>query len=123
MGLLFVYGTLKSGERNHDCLDGTFVRSVRTKPNYKLVNCGTYPGLVRGDLAIAGELYEVDDVFLQRLDYFEGINRGVYVRELIQLEDDTEAFAYVYQLDSPEYEGTDWHERRSTSVGEPLLSL
>ena len=110
MGLLFVYGTLKSGCRNNHRLDGTFVRTIRTKPKYKLVNCGTYPGLVEGQLAIGGELYEVDDAFLKQLDYFEGVNCGVYIRELVQLEDDTEAFAYVYQLDSPEYEGTDWHD-------------
>ena len=59
--LLFVYGTLKRGHCRARMLDGQrFIGGVQTKPIYRLVNCGKYPGLIRADTAdgraIEGEL-------------------------------------------------------------------
>jgi gamma-glutamylcyclotransferase (GGCT)/AIG2-like uncharacterized protein YtfP len=74
--LIFVYGTLKSGQRNNWYLRGqTFKGHFRTEPRYRLFDAGTYPLLVpadKGGRAIRGEVYEVDDLALERLDFHEG---------------------------------------------------
>jgi gamma-glutamylcyclotransferase (GGCT)/AIG2-like uncharacterized protein YtfP len=109
MSLLFVYGTLKSGERNNHLMEGRLVRKAKTYKGFRLVDCGNYPGLVRGDKAIEGEVWEVSEPTLARLDRFEGVYRGVYVREQIMLEDGTRVQVYLHtSSDLPEYPGTCW---------------
>lgn len=85
---VFVYGTLKKGCSNHQLMNGShFVRHVRTKPMYNLFNLGAYPGLQKGGLArIAGEIYEVNDSTLDRLDWFEG-HPHLFERLPIEAED------------------------------------
>lgn len=112
MGLIFVYGTLKYGERNNDLMVGEFVRDARTEPSHRLVDFGTFPGLAAGTESIEGELWSVDETTLRRLDYFEGVHNGVYVRKQIQLDDGTQAYAYCSLIDMPHYAGTNWHERQ-----------
>jgi gamma-glutamylaminecyclotransferase len=74
--LLFVYGTLKHGRWNHRLIaDQRFVREAVTEPRYRLVDIGSYPGLVRDDaygLAVMGELWAVGRCCLLELDDFEG---------------------------------------------------
>ena len=76
MTILFLYGTLKRGQRNHQLLAGQHcLGPARTVPHYRLHDVGPYPGLVEdadNGRAIAGELWEVDDAALARLDQFEG---------------------------------------------------
>ena len=61
--LLFVYGTLKRGCRNHRLIaDQRYLGVATTEPRYRLYDLGPYPGLVRDDaagLTVAGELWEV----------------------------------------------------------------
>ncbi|MGL4422817.1 MAG: gamma-glutamylcyclotransferase family protein [Gemmataceae bacterium] len=72
--ILFVYGTLRRGERNHRRIaDQTFLGLARTEPEYKRLNLGPYPGLVAGTESVAGELYQVSDCALGELDDFEGV--------------------------------------------------
>jgi gamma-glutamylaminecyclotransferase len=73
--LLFVYGTLRQGERNHAELSGArFVREASTHPRYQLVDMGGFPALLEGGTtAVRGELYEVEEHFLPRLDRFEDV--------------------------------------------------
>ena len=121
--ILFVYGTLKQGERNNKLMQGRFLREVRTEPKFRLVDFGTFPGLAFGRHAISGELWEVDDETLVKLDEFEGIGDGVYIRKLIQLEDGEQAYAYLCQpFFAVEYDGTNWHERERQTVSQSLLS-
>ncbi len=100
---LFVYGTLKRGEPRHHHLSGqTFIALARTRPVYRLYNLGEYPGLVKRDdgLAIEGELWEVDDACLRRLDQVEGCDEGLYYRSLVELappHDGLPAVTYLYQ--------------------------
>ena len=100
---LFVYGTLKRGCRNHGAMRGAeFVGEAWTTPGYLLVNCGSYPGLVRAGnqqagMAIHGELYLVSEEKLAELDRFEGVPLE-YVRETIGLADGSEAETYFYAL-------------------------
>lgn len=94
--LVFTYGTLKRGFSNHrlmeDLIDSghaSFVGACCTSARYPLV-CGPYrvpfllnmPG--RGD-RVCGEVYEVSDVALARMDELEGITRGHYQRLPINL--------------------------------------
>jgi gamma-glutamylaminecyclotransferase len=101
---IFVYGTLKRGCRNHSVLRlAEFVGEAWTEPGYRMVNCGTYPGLVRAGRVQAemaervfGELYRVDAALLQALDRFEDAPNE-YVRMAIRLSDGGEAQAYLYR--------------------------
>jgi gamma-glutamylaminecyclotransferase len=114
---LFVYGTLKRGCRNHSALRGAeYAGEARSEPDYMLVNCGSYPGLVRaGDgqhgMAIRGELYRVDETLLAVLDQFEK-EGNEYVRKTIRLADGSEAQTYLYLLPVTGLEvcGTEWVE-------------
>ena len=87
--LLFVYGTLKRGGSNHGWLEGQiFLGPARTAPGFTLYSLGKYPGLV-ADAAdrdgVVGELWSVDAACLARLDAFEGVPEGLYVREPARL--------------------------------------
>src|SRR5215471_201591 len=59
--IVFVYGTLKRGERNHRLLaDQEFLGAAVTVPRYRVFDLGPYPGLVRDDatgLAVRAELF------------------------------------------------------------------
>ncbi len=71
--LVFVYGTLRRGQRNHYMLDTScFLGLHVTKPCYTMLDLGTYPGVVPGgDCAITGELYRVTATTLATLDELE----------------------------------------------------
>lgn len=83
---LFVYGSLKRGARHHSELAGAaFLGEVRTAPGYGLEAAGEYWALVeRPGLSgsVSGELFEVDEPLLARLDRFEGDD---YCRGLVRL--------------------------------------
>lgn len=74
--LLFVYGTLKTGQQSNDMLAGQeFLRAVQTVPIYRLYSLGWHPGLVldrKAGLAVQGEVWSVDDRTLAKLDEYEG---------------------------------------------------
>ncbi|MDX1802501.1 MAG: gamma-glutamylcyclotransferase [Alcanivorax sp.] len=80
--LVFVYGTLKRGERNHHFLKrGCYLADWRTPPCFMLFDLGAYPGLCRpGNTAVWGELYEVNSAIMAQLDRLEEVPR-VYRRE------------------------------------------
>lgn len=118
---LFVYGTLKRGYRNSSLMNEhyvTFLKEVRTVPEFRLIDFGSFPGLTTGNKAIEGELYHVDSWYIDCLDRFEGCGGdGVYTRQLVTLEDGSHAYAYICNSpNAPEYEGTNWHERVDETV-------
>ena len=101
MTRIFVYGTLKRGRENHHWLDGQrFIAVVRTQPLYRLYDMGGYPGMIRADngVAVEGEIWEVDEAGLARLDVLEDIAGGEYERVMIALEDGS-VEGYLYLLD------------------------
>jgi gamma-glutamylaminecyclotransferase len=87
---LFVFGTLKRGEKNHHLMTGAwFLWPATTAANYRLYELGEYPGLVRDEengLAISGELYQVSECLLEELDDFEGVP-DLFVRQPIAIPD------------------------------------
>lgn len=97
--IVFVYGTLKRGEPNHHHMtlghmtsDGQsrYVGTVRTVHKWPMVVAGNFkiPYLLyrRGTgKKVIGELYEVDDLMLRKLDRLEG-HPLIYERDSIQVQ-------------------------------------
>lgn len=83
--LVFVYGTLKRGGRNHRLLAGAeFVGPARTEPRYRLIDCGPYPALIEyaaEPLEVIGELYRIAPSLLPTLDELE--DEGVLYRRIV----------------------------------------
>lgn len=100
MPLIFVYGTLKRGCKNHRQLDGQrFVGEARTGPGWVMYHLGAYPGMVSADgeaNGVAGELWEVTAEALARLDQFEGVPEGLYRRGRIALAEPPGCTADTY---------------------------
>ena len=75
--ILFVYGTLKRGLRNHRLIaDQEFLGEAVTAPRYRVIDLGLHPGLVTDEsngLAVKGELWAVSDCCLAELDDFEEV--------------------------------------------------
>ncbi|MCZ7583327.1 MAG: gamma-glutamylcyclotransferase [Deltaproteobacteria bacterium] len=94
--ILFVYGTLKRGQRNHFLMrEARFLGEAVTAPLYTLLNLGPFPGMVPGGTtAVHGELYEVGRELLARLDRHEGVPR-LYIRGVVWLENRAWAESYL----------------------------
>jgi len=83
---VFVYGTLKSGFRNHYLLKGAeFFGGAATVPTYKMIENG-FPVIMPDPEGkpLAGEIYSVDDETLARLDQLEREGSS-YDRKLIDV--------------------------------------
>lgn len=87
--VLFVYGTLKRGERNHRLMaDQRFLGPAVTAAKYRVIDLGLHPGLIsdiENGLSVTGELWEVSDCTLGELDDFEGIP-DPFDRRVIEIE-------------------------------------
>ncbi|WP_416547536.1 gamma-glutamylcyclotransferase [Limnohabitans sp. DCL3] len=75
MTILFIYGTLLPGLRLQAEMRGARFVGAALVPG-RLVDVGRFPGLLAGAGSVTGELYEVDDAHLVRLDRVEGMVRG-----------------------------------------------
>jgi len=130
--LLFVYGTLMRGMRNHALMDGCkFIDRAMTLGT--LYHLGGFPGFrhpideigvegLSGDdakkyYAVYGEVWEVPELKVPQFDRFEGVPH-LYTRDVVRVYtmDDIELQAniYVYATDPSEYaqpiEGGQWKE-------------
>ena len=89
--LLFVYGTLKRGGRNHGVLsDQRFIGEARTVSGFRLFDLGEYPGMIadpNSPISVTGEVWSVSEAALARLDAFEGVPEGLYRRVAIRLQE------------------------------------
>ena len=112
MTRIFVYGTLKHGRENHHWLAGQrFIAEARTQPLYRLIDMGGYPGMIRDDngVAVEGEIWEVDEGGLTRLDTLEDIEGGEYERVLIELEGDrVEGYLFLRDVSGRREVGACW---------------
>lgn len=114
--LVFVYGTLKHGGENHGWIEQQhFVAAARTKPVYRMFDLGGYPGMVRAadGLAITGEVWDVDEAGLTRLDVLEDTEGGEYERVLVELEGDfasrrVEGYLYLRDVSGRRDVGACW---------------
>ena len=95
--LIFVYGTLTDPERVASLLEddpGTYeFVSPATLEGLHRVD-GRYPTLVPGG-SVEGRLLSVDESALERLDRYEGVDRGLYVRVAVSGPDDRCVWIYV----------------------------
>jgi gamma-glutamylcyclotransferase (GGCT)/AIG2-like uncharacterized protein YtfP len=101
--LLFAYGTLKDPKQLRaavgfpvrcDIVGSGTIGGV-------LYDVGEYPALRPSDSPadlVPGVLLEVDDAALDRLDAYEGVPEGLYLRErrAVRLDDGRRAEAWVY---------------------------
>lgn len=100
--VVFVYGTLKKNFSNHTLLvKSHFLGSAHTAEKYALY-VTAIPFVIKDEPIshIHGELYEVCDSTLARLDYFEG-HPDHYMREQIKVvkkdrQDAEEITAWIY---------------------------
>ena len=87
--VLIVYGTLKQGFPNHTHISSErYLGIALTSPRYEMYRYGSYPALLIGGespTAIHGELYEVGDSSLVRLDKLEGVDSNLFERKEIEL--------------------------------------
>ena len=118
---VFVYGTLLSGQENHRLLLRSCLVSAaaQTMPEFELVDLGAFPALVDGGrTAVAGEVYDVDDATLERLDSLES-HPTFYERRKIRLADGTSALAYFgkesWTSGRPRLDCGDWRLKGVTS--------
>jgi gamma-glutamylcyclotransferase (GGCT)/AIG2-like uncharacterized protein YtfP/cation transport regulator ChaC len=106
MEKVFVYGTLRRGEANYGLLEGADRVASTAYTKGRLVDTGYgYPAMIADkDGIVIGELYEVDDGGLLRLDELEdyygpGHPQNLYERTWIEVQTDRgaeEAWAYIY---------------------------
>lgn len=118
---LFIYGTLKRGYCNNHILkeyNAKWLGKATTCPGYILIDLGCFPGLIRptrkvsrkanskiGGNKVFGEVWEVDDECLKRLDQFES---GLYERGPIELmlpfeADNVESYFYIGKVGDGPY--------------------
>lgn len=104
---LFAYGTLCRGLSRHSALRDCELLGPATCRG-RLVDVGSYPGLLAGDGTVRGELYQLRGAeTLRTLDAIEGYDPAdepgsLYLRRLIRVlridtEVEVDAFAYLYR--------------------------
>ena len=93
---VFVYGTLKRDGRLNPALNSSeYLGEHTTAPEFTMVALGWFPGVLhRGTTPIQGEVFEINEDILSRLDSIEGYP-ALYNREEIETEHGT-AWMYIY---------------------------
>jgi len=98
-GFIFVYGRLmKKDGRKHKYLKNSKLIGEGVLEGYSLYDLGYYPGIVKEEGKVKGEIYEIPVEDLKNIDSYEGEGL-VYKREKldIRIENETiKANAYVY---------------------------
>jgi gamma-glutamylcyclotransferase (GGCT)/AIG2-like uncharacterized protein YtfP len=120
---VFVYGTLKTGGKirglNNLGLNVIPIGKAKTSyADYEMLDLGSFPGLLKGNNYIVGEVWEVDAEALDTLDGIEGFDRdelpvkwqspnfgdadvnNFYTRAIIET---SQGKAWVYFLGEEEY--------------------
>ena len=99
--LIFVYGTLKKGYRNHFYLENALYEGTAVLKDYEMFDLGTYPGIrTHQGSMVEGELYIVDEEMKKHIDELEeegSLYRCVKV-EVLKNNQKVEAYVYEYLL-------------------------
>jgi gamma-glutamylcyclotransferase (GGCT)/AIG2-like uncharacterized protein YtfP len=102
--LVFVYGSLRGGGAGAMSIrfpDSKFIADA--KGSGSLYDLGAYPGLIlsESNALVTGEVYEIDDKLLNRLDEFEASSN--YLRKQVEISlDGQRRMCWVYEPD-PEF--------------------
>ena len=114
--LVFVYGTLKRGEKNHHWLDGASWQGEAELSGVLLHDLGPFPMAVIGEGTAIGEVYAVEERGLARLDELEGYPR-LYDRQMLTLNDGQQAWVYLGRPrqvgHAPLVVGGSWHATKT----------
>jgi len=105
---IFVYGTLKRGEVREQCWPRPPISVKPATVRGALYDLGSYPALVTGDDAVAGELWQIapDDiegtlVALDRVEGFAGTGDDLYRRVIVECQTTAGSTrAWTYKLAS-----------------------
>jgi len=120
MTKVFVYGTLLSGQRNYEHFLNPLqpIESNAVLPGFAMYCLGGFPAIkpLEGS-EIKGEVFEVDDETLARLDGLEGVTRkhpdnGFYNRVVATTASGVEVNVYTFRRadESPLIPSGDWRE-------------
>lgn len=123
---VFVYGSLRRGAAGAMSVRFPVANFIaEAQVNGSLYNLGDYPGLLlnEADSLVMGEVYEVDDETLSRLDEFEATSH--YLRKQVEItHGSNRRVCWTYEPDPEFYsfqtliESGDWIEFvRTKSVG------
>lgn len=99
MHRVFVYGTLKRGFRLYDNMKHAHFVGKAQLPGYEMYEICWYPGITKSkDSVVFGEVFDVDDDTLRRLDEIE-CETYLYKRdrETVYFEDGTSCQAWFYE--------------------------
>ena len=122
--LIFVYGSLRGGSAHS--MSRRFPESkfiADAKVNGSLYDLGPYPGLQldNSKSVVVGEVYEVDDELLKRLDEFEASSN--YLRKQVEVQLGTQqGMCWTYEPDPNFYSlnvliaSGDWLEYAKTKT-------
>jgi len=100
--LVFVYGTLRRVQSNHKLLGDAYCYGTgSTRDKYAMYISGSYPYVTSTEARypITGELYDVDDDTLDKLDKMEGHPRYYIRREIVVVVEGIEHIAWMYFRD------------------------
>ena len=109
---LFVYGTLRGRAL------GKFIGKGKTLDKFEMYDCG-FPYIIPSEKGsqIVGEVYLVDQETLKELDYYEGVETGLYKRAKFKiiLNEGKTITAWLYFRNSPlekstKIKASDWIE-------------
>lgn len=125
--LIFVYGSLRRGGASAMSLsfpDSKFI--AEAKVSGSLYDLGAYPGLLlnESNSLVTGEVYEVDDELLSKLDEFEATSD--YVRKQVEISLGThKRMCWTYEPNPESYSlrtlitSGDWIEYAKTKTDWP----
>ncbi|MCR4649043.1 MAG: gamma-glutamylcyclotransferase [Lachnospiraceae bacterium] len=103
---IFVYGTLLMGQTNYYRFLSPMRPVMRAEiEGYTMFDLGSFPGIVKGEGRVKGEIYKVDSKKLSEIDRLEG-EGSLYKRVIVQPKaydsfenDEIEVYTYVYNDD------------------------
>lgn len=122
---VFVYGTLMKGQYNHDrYLRGQKYLGRAVLHGYAMYSLGSYPGIVSEEgEKVLGEVYEVNEKTLRRLDRLED-NGRLYTRRTAEVWIDgglvsAEVYVFngrVHEKDRIDFSRQPWGEKSNKNV-------
>ena len=114
--LLFVYGTLKAGCKNHGELPrGAELLGKTSVKGWDMWSVdGYYPAITPGNGVVQGEIYQVHASDWPLLDEFEGVHK-LYKRQIVHADNGLDVQVYVWAnpwgVDLQRIEGGVWQEK------------
>lgn len=99
---VLVYGSLMKGYWNHPLIADQKCIGTGILKGYEMYHVHSFPGIIKGNISdfIVGEVYEVPEDVLKRLDRLESEGE-LYIRKLEKVSinnEEIEAYVYVWNF-------------------------